>query len=684
MPLVQRLRRILAAGPHGDQDPEVGYYVRITVIVALGMVIGAVFEWAPAEPSPWRWLPLGAAYLVGGARIARDSWETLRDERKLSIDFLMGAAALGAAIVGNPLEGVILIFLFSLSNTLEHFAMGRTRSALSRLLDLRPSEATLVDDSGAETGRVAVEALRPGNAILVRPGERIAADGEVRSGRSAVDQAAITGESVPVTKETGDDVFAGTINGGGALVVTVTRDAGETMLARIIRLVEEAREQRAPAQHFIDRFAHPYTLIVVVVTAGLAILPVVLFGTPWDEAFYRAMTLLVVASPCALIISTPSAILSGIANGARHGILFKGGAHLDIAGTIDTVAFDKTGTLTVGRPCLREIASAEGHGDNSVDTETEILRLAAAVEASSEHHLARAVLEAARERGILPPRVEDSEAEPGEGIAARLDGRKVWVGNNRMAERMAARPGLPIRGWMAEQAGLGRSVVLVGDGPVVRGALSFSDTLKPNAAATIRHLKQEGVRHVAVLSGDHPEAVRAIAAELGADEVHAGLLPHQKVDAVRLIGRSARGVAMVGDGVNDAPAMAAATLGIAMGAAGTDVAIETADVVLMSDDVEKVDYLIHLGKRARRVVRQNVWFSIGWMLMLVLVALTVGMPLTLAVVAHEGSTLLVAANGLRLLYGGPHPPTITRKSAGRPPRKPDVSLDSAMTVGTRR
>jgi Zn2+/Cd2+-exporting ATPase len=396
MPLVQRLRQILATDRGGDRDPEVGYYLRITVIVALGMVIGAVLEWAPAEPSPWRWLPLGAAYLVGGSRIARDSWETLRDERKLSIDFLMGAAALGAAIVGNPLEGVILIFLFSLSNTLEHFAMGRTRSALSRLLDLRPSEATLVDDNGAETGRVPVEALRPGNAILVRPGERIAADGEIRSGRSAVDQAAITGESVPVTKETGDDVFAGTINGGGALVVTVTRDAGETMLARIIRLVEEAREQRAPAQHFIDRFAHPYTLVVVAVTAGLAILPVVLFGTPWDEAFYRAMTLLVVASPCALIISTPSAILSGIANGARHGILFKGGAHLDIAGTIDTVAFDKTGTLTVGHPCLREIASAQGNGDDAEGVDTEILRLAAAVEASSEHHLARGGLEGGR------------------------------------------------------------------------------------------------------------------------------------------------------------------------------------------------------------------------------------------------------------------------------------------------
>jgi Zn2+/Cd2+-exporting ATPase len=649
------------AGPEPPERAEVRYYVRITTIVAVGMLIGAVLEWVPDEPSPWRWLPLGVAYLVGGSRIARDSWKTLREERKLSIDFLMGAAAVGAAIVGNPLEGVILIFLFSLSNTLEHYAMGRTRSALSSLLDLRPSEATLADESGAEAGRVPVEALRPGTAILVRPGERIAADGTVRSGRSAVDQAAITGESVPVTKEAGDDVFAGTINGGGALVVTVTRDAGETMLAKIIRLVEEAREQRAPAQHFIDRFAHPYTLGVVAATVLMATVPVLLLGIEWSDAFYRAMTLLVVASPCALIISTPSAILSGIANGARHGILFKGGAHLDIAGTIDTVAFDKTGTLTVGRPCLREMVSAgEDCPPGASDSEFELIRISASVEASSEHHLARAVLDAARQRGIAPEPVTDFHADPGEGVSGILDGHRVWVGNSRMAERMAARTGLSIRGWIAEQAGLGHSVVLVGRDQAVLGALSFADVLKPNAAATVRHLKHEGILQVIVLSGDHPEAVRAIAAELGADEVHAGLLPDQKVEAVRLIARRARGVAMVGDGVNDAPAMAAATLGVAMGAAGTDVAIETADVVLMSDDVEKVDYLIHLGKRARRVVRQNVWFSVGWMLVLIAVTLTVGIPLTLAVVAHEGSTLLVAANGLRLLMGGPHPPTSPR------------------------
>jgi Zn2+/Cd2+-exporting ATPase len=652
------------AHPVSSVGDEARYYLRITTVVGLALVVGAVLEWGPAEPSPWRWLPFGVAYAVGGLRIARDSWVTLRDEHKLSIDFLMGAAAVGAALVGSPLEGAVLIFLFSLSNTLEQYAMGRTRDAIGRLVGLSPSEASVVDAEGRETGRVAVERLEPGQRILVRPGERVAADGRVAAGRSEVDQSAITGESVPVAKEPGTDVFAGTINGSGALVVEVTRRAGETMLAKIIRLVEEARERRAPAQHFIDRFAHPYTVGVVVATALVAVVPVLAFGAAWGDAFYRAMTLLVVASPCALIISTPSAILSGIANGARHGVLFKGGAYLDLAGTIDTVAFDKTGTLTVGRPTVHEVVTDLAGGGAPLEwgrwedgaAEDTLLALAAAVELSSEHHLARALVGEARDRGLGLPAVDHFDSAPGLGVTAAVAGQSVWVGNAAMADRVGARPSLLLRGWLAEQTSLGRSVVFVGVENRVIGTISLGDALKPNAAATIRHLKYEGIRWITVLSGDHPDAVRAVAAELGVDEVRAGLLPDAKVEAIRSLVASSRGVAMVGDGVNDAPAMAAATLGIAMGAAGTDVAIETADVILMSDDVEKVDYVIHLGKRARRVVRQNVWFSIGWMFALVAVSLTVGIPLTLAVVAHEGSTLLVAGNGLRLLRGGPHPP----------------------------
>lgn len=651
------LRMVLGQDVVTPEDRETAFYLRITLIVCVAMIAGIVLHRRVDITTAW--IAYGVAYVAGGWPIALDSWAELKN-RRLSIDFLMGAAAVGAALVGSPLEGVVLIFLFSLSKALEAYAMGRTRHAIARLMDLTPEEATLADEEGRPAGSIRVEALAPGQHILVRPGERIAADGVVHSGGSEVDQSAITGESMPVHKQPGDEVYAGTVNQEGALVVKVSKPAGETMLARIVRLVEEAREDRAPAQHFIDRFAHPYTLGVVAATAIAAIVPP-LFGSAWNDAFYRAMTLLVVASPCALVISTPSAILAGIANGARHGILFKGGAYLDLAGTIDTVAFDKTGTLTTGRPQLVDIvtrSAATGVAPVSVADRDALLRLAAAVEQTSEHHLARAVGRAAAERGLDVPLAEDFTSQPGEGVMATVDRRSIWIGNATMAERQHTSVPPLLHGWTAAHTSLGRSVVYVGADDVVEGAMAFGDALKPNVAAAVRHLKYEGVRWITVLSGDHPDAVRAIAAEIGADEVRAGLLPHEKVEALRVLRESSAGVAMVGDGVNDAPAMAAATIGIAMGAIGTDVAIETADVVLMSDEIEKVDYVIHLGKRARRVVRQNVFFSLGWMAMLVVVAVTVGIPLPLAVIGHEGSTLLVAANGLRLLRGGPHPPIV--------------------------
>jgi Zn2+/Cd2+-exporting ATPase len=652
---------------------EAAGYLRVTVVAALALVTGGVLQWL-GQPLPAAGA-FAAAYAVGGYRIARDGWRIFVAERRLSIDVLMGVAAAGAAAVGSPFEGVVLIFLFSLSNTLEAYALGRTRGSIRKLLALRPTEATLADEDNRAAGTLGIAELRPGHRILVRPGDRIATDGVVNVGHSSVDQSAITGESMPLRRAPGDDVFAGSINLGGALVVEVTRASADTMLARIVRLVEEAQEQRAPAQHFIDRFAHPYTLLVLVATTLLAAIPPLVLGAAWADSLYRAITLLVVASPCALVISTPAAILSGIANGARHGVLLKGGAYLDLAGTIDSIAFDKTGTLTVGRPRLLEIVSVAdaecGLGQGAADdaARDELLRLAAALERDSEHHIARAVLEAAAERDIRPAAVDHFEALPGYGVRGVLAGEVAWLGNEALAARMDARVPLALRGWIAEQTSHGRSIVFGGRSTDVLGALSFGDELKPLAAATIRHLKYEGIRWITILSGDHPDAVRAIAAELGADDVRAGLLPHEKVTAVQQLVAASRGVAMVGDGVNDAPAMAHATLGIAMGAAGTDVAIETADVVLMGDEIERVDYLIHLGRRTRRVVRQNVFFSIGWMLALVAITLTIGLPLTLAVVAHEGSTLLVAANGLRLLAGRPHRPTVPIRPRTPPLRR---------------
>lgn len=686
--LLSDLARLMLGGEASPEEAETRQLLRITVVIALMLSGGALLQWLQAEPSPWRWLPLGIAYLVGGWPIVVDGWAMLKQWR-LSIDFLMGVAAVGAAVVGRPFEGAVLIFLFSLSKALEQYAMGRTRSAIGSLMELRPAEATRVDAEGRELDRVTVERLKPGDFILVRPGERIAADGRVHSGRGEVDQAAITGESTPVSKRVGDEVYAATINQGGALVLAVTREAGETMLAQIIRLVEEAQERRAPAQHFIDRFAHPYALGVVAISTLVAIAPPMLLDVSWADAFYRAMTLLVVASPCALVISTPSAILSGIANGARHGVLFKGGAYLDLAGTIDTVVFDKTGTLTFGQPRLLDLIHFQDLNQElrEVDREKkhekvedapsrpappslaalDMLRLAAAVEQNAEHHLARAMVRAAADFGLALPPVEQFEALPGEGVQGLVEGRRVWVGNAVMAERIGVRVAALLDGWVASQTARARSIVFAGLDDRVLGVLSFGDALKPNAAAAIRHLKYEGISWIAILSGDHPDTVRAVAATLGANEVQAGLLPQEKVEAVRVLAERSHGVAMVGDGVNDAPAMAAATLGIAMGAAGTDVAIETADVVLMSDEVEKVDYAIHLGRCARRIVRQNVYFSIGWMLLLVVLALTVDMPLPLAVISHEGSTLLVAANGLRLLSGRPHPPNVPPTSPAPSP-----------------
>ena len=653
--------------PPDRADPEPSGGLRRTAVILVLALTGAGLEWIPDSPSPWRWLPLAVVYLVGAGPIARESWAALRRGR-LSVDALMGIAALGAALVGQPLEGAILIFLFTLSNELEGMALGRTRNAIQSLLELRPEEASPLQPDGTEGPPVPVETLEPGQRIRVRPGERVPVDGRVVEGRGNLDQSAITGESIPVGKTPGDEVFAATILSGGSLVVEVTRPASESLVARIIALVEEARENRAPAQTFIDRFAHPYTLGVIVVTAGVAVIPPLFGWAEWGEAFYRSMTLLVVASPCALIISTPAAILSGIANGARHGVLFKGGGILDLLGQVDVLAFDKTGTLTLGRPGLEGIHPATGDSDSPDApgvSPDDLLRWTASLELPAEHHLATALLDAARDRGLELLPVDDFEAIPGEGIRGRLrpgpdasgasasrgphPPHSLWVGNEAMAARHRVSVPESVRAWQAREGDEGRTVILVGSEHETLGAMSFADQLRPSAAENLRATRAGQIRRIVVLSGDHPAAVRSQVASLDVDEVHGGLLPPQKVEAVEALTRSGSRVAMVGDGVNDAPAMAAASVGIAMGAAGTDVAIETADVVLMADDLGRVHYALELARRSRRVVQQNVYFSVGWMALLVLVAGTVGMPLSLAVVAHEGSTLLVVLNGLRLL-----------------------------------
>jgi Cd2+/Zn2+-exporting ATPase len=519
--------------------------------------------------------------------------------------------------------------------------MDRSRKAIEKLLDLRPQTATV--QRGSRLVSLPIEKLVLGDTVIVRPGERFPIDGQVSSGSSTADQSTITGESMPVNKETGDLVFAGTVNGTGALEIHVTRLAKDTTLARIVQMVEEAQGNKAKTQRMLDNFEQGYALFVLAGAAVLAIAPIVLFSHAFYPTFYRAMTWLVVASPCALVISTPASILSAIANGARRGILFKGGVHLEQAAALKVVAFDKTGTLTVSRPVLNEIVPHAHH------TADELLTVAAAVEARSEHPLGAAIVRAAEQRKLTVPAVAGSRAIPGQGIAAELDGQPVWIGNERLFEGR----GLTIPGSLLTRAQAleenGQTVMLVQHGDEWLGLLGVADEVRVNAAEAVAQLKKLGIAKVVMLTGDNERVAAAIGKRVGVDETHASLLPEDKVKILKTLREKYGPIAMVGDGVNDAPALATADVGIAMGAAGTDVALETADMVLMADNLTYLPYAIGLARQARRIVWQNLAFSMAVIVVLVIGAFGAQLPLPLGVVGHEGSTVLVVLNGLRLL-----------------------------------
>jgi len=591
------------------------------------------------------------SYFFGGYFGFLKTLEGLK-ERVLNVDLLMILAALGAAFIGSPAEGATLLFLFSLSNTLQAYALDRSRKAIQKLLDLRPPVATVRRGSRLEV--VPVEALRLGDVVLVRPGERFPIDGEVLQGESDVNQATITGESTPVHKAPGDPVFAATLNGSGALEIRVTRLAQDTMLARIVQMVEEAQATRANTQRALDTFEQYYALFVLSAAALLILIPWLLLGQPFHPTFYRAMTWLVVASPCALVISTPASILSAIANAARNGILFKGGIHLEKTATLKVIAFDKTGTLTTGKPSLQKIYALRGN-------ENELLRLAASIESRSEHPLAHAVVAAAQERGLNVPQAYDFRAIPGQGVEGRVEGEDgdpwFWIGGERLFQER----NIPIPSSLQEQARAwedsGQTVMFVycagsEDGkcsPGFLGLLGIADTLREDAIAMIRGLKTIGIERIVMLTGDNPRVAAQIAAQAGVDEFHAALLPQDKVTVLRELRQKYGPTGMVGDGVNDAPSLAVADVGIAMGGAGTDVAIETADVVLMSNDLRKIPFAIQLARQAQRVVRQNLTFALAVIVILVASAFGFNLPLPLGVVGHEGSTVIVVLNGLRLL-----------------------------------
>ncbi|MFE4703494.1 heavy metal translocating P-type ATPase [Streptomyces sp. NPDC056738] len=594
----------------------------------------------------WAWGPLyAAAYVTGGWESAWAGLTALR-EKTLDVDLLMIVAAIGAASIGQVMDGALLIVIFATSGALEALATARTQDAVRGLLDLAPATATRLADDGSEES-VATEDLVVGDTVLVRPGERVGADGRVLDGASEVDQATITGEPLPVAKEAGDEVFAGTLNGTGALRVKVERDASDSVIARIVAIVEEASETKAPTQLFIEKVEQCYSLGMVFATLAVFLVPLA-FGADLTGSLLRAMTFMIVASPCAVVLATMPPLLSAIANAGRHGVLVKSAVVMERLGQVDAVALDKTGTLTEGTPRVTDIRPLDGGG---LDEDT-LLALAAAAEHPSEHPLARAIVDAARTRGLAVAYMRNFTSTPGVGVTATVEGHTVAVGapahlldgNHDTGSARAAQVA-------ADLEGGGRTAVLVlRDGAPV-GVLGIADRLRPDAATTVAALTTLTGSTPMLVTGDNPPAAARLAAEVGitGDEVHAGLLPQDKVEAVRRLEVRGRKVLVIGDGVNDAPALAAAHTGIAMGRAGSDLALETADAVIVRDELATVPTVVSLSRAARRLVVQNLVIAAVFISGLVIWDLAGHLPLPLGVLGHEGSTVIVGLNGLRLL-----------------------------------
>lgn len=625
-----------------QERKQLRFDAALTGLTALGLILGVIFQITDAA-AVYKVTAFFIAFLAGGIPPSLTALSELRQGR-LDIDLLMVLAALAAAAVGEARDGAILLFLFSLASTLEAYAMGNTKRAVASLMQLRPDEATLRLAEG-QTRRVAVEELNLGDTVLVKAGERIPVDGLILTGQSAIDQSSVTGESVPVDKAKNDPVFAGTVNGPGVLELTVTKHASESTLARMITLVTEAQSKRSPSERFSDWFGQRYTLFVLLGSA-LALGIFLLIGMPQATAFYKAATLLVVASPCAIVISVPAAILSALAATARNGVLFKGGAALEDFGNIDTFAFDKTGTLTEGKMRVTDVIPLETN-------ERTFLQLATTLEAQSEHPIAKSILSYAAEKGITPEGVTDTIAIPGKGLSATVGTETLWAGNYKLLNEQAIAVSKAAQEALEKLEVEGKTPVIVGNRSIL-GVIGVADTVRPSAQRTLNALRAAGLKRFVMLTGDHSSVAHAVAQDLGIPEadVFAELLPEDKVSRIKDLSQSAR-VAFLGDGVNDAAALATSSVGVAMGTAGTDVALEAADVALLSDDLERLPETYLLARKANRVIRQNLSFALGIMIVMVLATLFWHLPLPLGVIGHEGGTLLVVANGLRLLAWRP-------------------------------
>ena len=631
---------------HGCEHDH-GALPQKTLIVVSGLLTGAglVMKWT-GVPELWQMIAFAVATLAGGALVFPAAWKAIL-KRKLDMNVLMTVAVIGAWIIGEHAEAAAVVFLFALSEWLESLSADRARNAIRSLMSLAP-ETALRKSADGSTEEIPASEISVGDMILVRSGQRIPLDGEVTAGGSAVNQAPITGESVPVEKEPGSEVYAGTVNGEGSLEVKVTKPASDSTLARIIKLVGEAEESRAPTQRFVDKFAAIYTPLVFAAAILTALIAPLFFGAAWDPWIYKALALLVIACPCALVIATPVSIVSGLTALARRGVLVKGGTHLESLGRLKALAVDKTGTITEGKPKVVALRSLSDLPDERV------LALAASIDNHSEHPIARAVVDEAEARSVDFPDSTDYNSISGQGAEAVIDGRKYFVGNHRLTHASGL-CGDELEATLAEIEGKGLSLAVLGirpsaeDDGAILGVISIGDSLRADAKKALKKLHAAGLSRIVMLSGDNQRTVDAIAKEAGLDEAFGDLLPDDKVERVRGLLKKHGEVGMIGDGVNDAPALAVATVGIAMGAIGSDTAIETADVALMKDDLGRMAEAVEMGRRTLRIIRFNIGFALLVKAVFLVLTFAGHATLWMAILADTGATLLVIVNSLRLL-----------------------------------
>jgi copper-(or silver)-translocating P-type ATPase/heavy metal-(Cd/Co/Hg/Pb/Zn)-translocating P-type ATPase len=613
---------------------------RNVLLSALLMAAGYILAYGYGEDAVVSALAFGAAILIGGYELFIKGIKNLAKLR-FDMSTLMTVAIIGVAAIGEWSEGAVVVFLFAISEALERYSMHKARQSIRSLMDIAPQEALIKRGSVEQT--VNVDDIQVGDVMIVKPGQKLAMDGVVLKGISTINQAAITGESVPVTKTRDDEVFAGTLNGEGLLEVEVTKRVEDTTLSKIIYLVEEAQAERAPSQAFIDRFAKYYTPAIMVLAVGIAVVPP-LFGADWGDWVYQGLSLLVVGCPCALVISTPVSIVTAIGNAAKNGVLIKGGIHLEEAGRIKAVAFDKTGTLTKGFPEVTEIVAIGGRN------EAEVLAIAAGIEKGSQHPLASAIVRKAEQTGAsLSLPVDDIQSITGKGIKATIGGQLFYIGSPKLFDELEFEVAESAREQVAKMQSQGKTVMGLGTQKEILALIAVADSVRDSSKAVIDELRALGVNKTIMLTGDNQAAAEAIGQQLGVTEIKAELLPQDKLESVKKLRESYSIVAMVGDGVNDAPALAASTVGIAMGGAGTDTALETADIALMADDLRKLPYTIRLSQKTLSVIKQNVIFSLGIKLLAFVLIVPGWLTLWLAILADMGATLIVTLNSLRLL-----------------------------------